>query len=703
MLKNLFYFNKPLIPRKLQLFLRRKLVLSKLSKHKNVWPILKGSEKKPEGFSGWPDKKQFALVLTHDVEHKKGYDRVLKLMQVEKELGFVSSFNFIPERDYIVEQELLDTLKENGFEFGVHGLHHDGKLFSSERIFLKRSKKINEYLENWKSVGFRAPAMHHNLDWIGELNISYDMSTFDTDPFEPQPDGVGTIFPFWVPNKRHKNGGYVELPYTLPQDFTIFTLMREKTIKIWQEKTDWIAENGGMVLLNVHPDYISFNDTIQTEEFSIEMYRSFLNYISTRYKNNYWNVLPSELALFWNTIPKNNNRPSLKKVLMIAQSFYDYDARILRQTSTLIQNNIDVDIICLGMGDYLKYEKLDNVNVHRIMKKFQQDKVLHYVFFSIIFLFKSMFKTWMLMIKKKPDIIQIHNMPDYLVFTAFLHKLVGIPVVLDIHDLTVELFKEKWGEKKYNLLRPVLVFTEKLSVKFADKVITVSEQCGERLQERKVPKEKLTIVMNVADSNNFKYNKERKFEKIEKNLKLIYHGTIAERYGIHHTIVALPLVLEKIPGSEFRILGNFDSEYGSSLKRLAEDLEIEDNVRFDELIPYDKVNEEFKKQILAIITQNVVEYSNFGIPTKAYEYAASGLPFIINDLPVNRSVFEEESVSFIRHDNTEHIAREIIDLALNPERRKKMSENAYSDLQRISVDNMNARYLKLINSLITNN
>jgi len=47
-------------------------------------------------------------------------------------------------------------------------------------------------------VGFRAPAMHDNLEWISELNLEYDLSTFDTDPFEPQSDGVGTIFPFKV-------------------------------------------------------------------------------------------------------------------------------------------------------------------------------------------------------------------------------------------------------------------------------------------------------------------------------------------------------------------------------------------------------------------------------------------------------------------------------------------------------------------------
>lgn len=305
MLKKIFYILKPLIPRRVQLYLRRKLLISKLSRYKDIWPILKGSEKKPDYFNGWPDEKEFAFVLTHDVEHKKGYDRVIKLMELEKRFGFVSSFNFVPERDYLVEKQLLQQLRENGFDYGVHGLYHDGKLFSSETEFLKRANKINTYLKEWNTSGFRAPAMHHNLDWIGALEIDYDMSTFDTDPFEPQPDGVGTIFPFRVENNRHYQGGYIELPYTLPQDFTPFVLMKETTLKIWTDKLDWIVHHKGMVLVNVHPDYIDFESTGKNyEEFDVKIYTDFLNYVKTKYEGKYWNALPSEIAAYWKSIVK---------------------------------------------------------------------------------------------------------------------------------------------------------------------------------------------------------------------------------------------------------------------------------------------------------------------------------------------------------------------------------------------------------------
>jgi hypothetical protein len=295
MIKKLFYLIKPLIPRSFQIFLRRSLVRKQRIKYKNIWPIFKSSEAQPENWKGWPEGKNFAFILTHDVELQGGHDKCLKLASLEKELGFVSSFNFVPER-YNVSPELRNKLVKLGFEVGVHGLNHDGKLFSSKKIFDERAKKINEYIRQWNAAGFRAPAMHHNLEWIHGLNITYDLSTFDTDPFEPQSDGVGTIFPFIVTSKDN-DSQYVELPYTLVQDFTLFILMQEKDIQVWKNKVDWIAEKGGMALVNVHPDYIDFgNGKSKKEEFPVQLYIDLLKYIKEKFSDKYWNAPPKVVA-----------------------------------------------------------------------------------------------------------------------------------------------------------------------------------------------------------------------------------------------------------------------------------------------------------------------------------------------------------------------------------------------------------------------
>lgn len=293
----IFYELKPLLPRNVQIYIRRAIVKRKREICTGVWPIDERAGKKPDGWSGWPQQQQFALVLMHDVDSAQGQSKCRDLMDLEERMGFRSLFSFVPE-DYQVSAALRQELLRKGFEVGVHGLKHDGKLFITEQSFAKQAERINQYLKVWESVGFVSPSMHHNLSWMHKLNIEYDTSTFDTDPFEPQPDGVGTIFPFAVPEKNG-HAGYIELPYTLPQDFTLFVLMREKTIDIWKSKLDWIAERGGMALVITHPDYMSGNGGTALEEYPMALYEELLKYVKDRYKGQYWHPLPKEMARFW--------------------------------------------------------------------------------------------------------------------------------------------------------------------------------------------------------------------------------------------------------------------------------------------------------------------------------------------------------------------------------------------------------------------
>ncbi len=161
--------------------------------------------------------------------------------------------------------------------------------------------------------------MYHNLNWVGELNIEYDSSTFDTDPFEPQPEGLCSIFPIWIPSnltqKDQKNqtnhidqNGFVEHPYTLPQDHTLFLILKERDLRIWKEKLDWIANKGGMALILTHPDYMSFNGNKTKITYPVEYYIEFLKYVKSTYSGVCWHKLPNEIARFYkNFILSRNN------------------------------------------------------------------------------------------------------------------------------------------------------------------------------------------------------------------------------------------------------------------------------------------------------------------------------------------------------------------------------------------------------------
>src|SRR5207237_5561251 len=319
MLRNRVYYRlKPFIPRAVRTAFRRRLASRLRGSIADIWPIMPGSEQPPENWPGWPHGKKFAVVLTHDVESAAGVEKCRQLMQLEMTFGFRSSFNFIPEGNYNVPSELREELASHGFEVGIHDLRHDGRLFASRREFSRKATRINGYLRDWNATGFRSGFMLHKLDWLHELDIQYDASTFDTDPFEPQPEGRHTIFPLWVPapvvrrsgvTPREANvkaptsvprAGYVELPYTLPQDFTLFLLLREQTVNIWLQKVDWIARHGGMALVNVHPDYLCFSGaTPKAMEYPSTHYKALLEYVSRHHEGIFWNTTPRNVAQFF--------------------------------------------------------------------------------------------------------------------------------------------------------------------------------------------------------------------------------------------------------------------------------------------------------------------------------------------------------------------------------------------------------------------
>jgi hypothetical protein len=289
------YFTlRPYVPRALRLAVRRRVARRARNAFPGSWPINPTAAKPPENWAGWPDGKKFAFVLTHDVEGAKGLGRCLELADLEIRCGFRSSFNFVPEGEYQTPKMLRDFLTDYGFEVGVHDLHHDGKLYTSPQRFAGHAARINHYLREWGAAGFRSGFMLHELNWLTDLNILYDASSFDTDPFEPQPEGENTIFPFWV--EGNGGAGYVELPYTLPQDSTLFTLLQEEGIDIWIKKLAWVASHGGMALVGVHPDYLSFGSSRGPYEYPVCLYKELLQHVASTYAEEAWFALPVEVA-----------------------------------------------------------------------------------------------------------------------------------------------------------------------------------------------------------------------------------------------------------------------------------------------------------------------------------------------------------------------------------------------------------------------
>jgi peptidoglycan/xylan/chitin deacetylase (PgdA/CDA1 family) len=293
-----YYAVKPLVPRGVQLRLRRRYAGRQATREFPAWPIepilverqhdevrralrRSGAERVPlVGF--WPDRHSSACVLTHDVESARGTENIERLLEIERRHGFVSSWNFVAE-SYEIPNGTFARLREAGCEIGLHGVRHDGKLFQSRARFESELPKIRAYLESWGAVGFRSPATHRRAEWMHELGCLYDSSFPDTDPFEPQAGGCCSIFPFMF-------GDMVELPITLVQDHTLWEILERRSIDLWLQKSEWVLRNHGLVNIITHPDYF-------TSPERIAMYEEFLAFLADQ--RGCWHALPSDVARWW--------------------------------------------------------------------------------------------------------------------------------------------------------------------------------------------------------------------------------------------------------------------------------------------------------------------------------------------------------------------------------------------------------------------
>jgi GT2 family glycosyltransferase/peptidoglycan/xylan/chitin deacetylase (PgdA/CDA1 family) len=298
LLMKAYYALKPLLPRWLQLAMRRRYAVRQAKVEFPRWPIepilverrvaALRAELQASGASAlptvatWPDDHRFAAILTHDVEGPKGVALVREIMAIEQRHGFRSCWNFVGDW-YEIEEGLFGHVRAEGHEIGLHGIKHDCKLFESRANFDSELPEIHRKLHEWDVAGFRAPATHRNADWMEELGAAYDSSFPDTDPFEPLGGGCCSILPFFL-------GEMVELPITLVQDHTLWEILRRDNIDLWTEKSDWIAANGGLINLIVHPDYLDRPERLR-------MYEEFLVYL--KQLDGGWNALPREVAEWW--------------------------------------------------------------------------------------------------------------------------------------------------------------------------------------------------------------------------------------------------------------------------------------------------------------------------------------------------------------------------------------------------------------------
>jgi glycosyltransferase involved in cell wall biosynthesis len=707
--------------------LRRMIARRKREVFKNVWPINEAAGHAPKNWGGWPDGKKFALVLTHDVESASGLAKCRPLMELERKLGFRSSFNFIPEGDYLSPAGLRSELVQNGFEVGVHDLRHDGKLYWRRNNFTESARSINRYLEDWNASGFRAAFMLHDRESLHHLNIEYDASTFDTDPFEPQPVGVNTIFPFWISDGN--GGGYVELPYTLPQDSTLFLVLDEKSPEIWKNKLDWLIARGGMALLNVHPDYIGFKGRLELSEYPAAWYTDFLHYIKERYAGEFWNPLPKEMAQWY----KENYRPKKhadhsrlpisvnghdKKlplaevnVAVVLYSYYASDPRPRREAETMARAGARVDVICLRKNNSEPVtENLNGVDIFRIPLKRRRAGKAVYIFQYAWFWAASFFLLTLWSLRKRYKLVHVHNMPDFLVFSGWFPRLRGAKIILDLHDPMPELFRSIYGMDENHLIVRSLKGMEKKSIAFADLVITPNLAFKELFTSRSCPAGKIQTVMNSPETEIFRprangvarngpLNGATLENNAGKHFTLMYHGLIVERHGLDLAVKAVAKLAAKIPGITLHLYGE-RTEYLEKILELAKILNLKNAIQFHGFKTLGEIASDISKIDLGLVPNRLSVFTEINFPTRIFEYLAMNKPVIVPSTRGIRDYFNDDEMLFFKPNNADDLAAKIEWAYSNPEALQRLMEKGRRVYEKNCWDLEQEKFLGMVGHMV---
>ena len=389
---------------------------------------------------------------------------------------------------------------------------------------------------------------------------------------------------------------------------------------------------------------------------------------------------------------------------MVVHAYYPLgETRVEREAQALVASDYQVDVICLRDEGEASVEVVDGNTVHRLpVRRSKRKGILIQLFEYLTFFALVFFKLTHLHWQHRYQIVQVHNLPDFLIFAALVPKLTGAKLLLDLHDLMPEFYACRFETDLTSLPVRLVIWQEQLSCRFADHVITVSEHWRQALIARGVPADKCSVVMNVADEHVFQWSDEFVSRKRDNGrFRLIYHGTIVQRYGLDLAIEAVDQVKDDIPGIELVILGKGD--YVATLTQMVQERELTQQVTiYDELRPVQELPALIRQADLAVVPYRDDTFTDGLLPTKLMEYAALGLPAIAARTTAIEAYFANTMVAFFEPNDAQSLARCLSDLYNSPEQLTTLSLGSKKFNERYSWHKVSAEYKSVIKHLLNN-
>lgn len=388
----------------------------------------------------------------------------------------------------------------------------------------------------------------------------------------------------------------------------------------------------------------------------------------------------------------------MKKICMLAYTYYLHDARVRREAGTLAKHGFEVDCFCLRAKGQLKCEQVNGVRLYRLpLSKYRGSSRMMYALAYVWFFVLSFFAVTKFYFKRRYHVIQYHTLPDFIIFSGIIPKAFGAKLVLDMHEVMPEFYVSKFGFGMSHPLVKVLKLLERMSVWFAHAVIVINDPIKRLLLKRCKPKSSITVVMNTADESIFTSG-HRRHSGRSKGFIAMYHGTLTYLYGVDIAIRAIAKLKGKIPDLEFRIFGS-ETEM-DKLKDLADELGVSDNVVFMGRVGMDAIPKYIAETDIGVVPTVKDGYIDMSFSNKLAEYVSMKTPTVATRLRSTLEYFTEDAISYFESRDVDALASKILELYMNPQKRLLQAEKAFQQYQGIRWAVMKKRYVGLIESLV---
>ena len=358
-------------------------------------------------------------------------------------------------------------------------------------------------------------------------------------------------------------------------------------------------------------------------------------------------------------------------ILMAAYTNYRRDPRVRREAEALVADRHRVVFLASAQPDEPVRETVAGVDVIKL-PRFRHGRTALLPYLADYLLFFVLLSWHLTLHPLRYRLIHINNMPDFLVFAAWLPRLLGRPVIHDVHDLMPELYREKFGGGRRRWLIPLLEMQERLAGKFASAVLTVEHRLKDILSGRRIPPEKIHVLMNLPDDRIFAQRTTPFLKRRDEPLVLVYHGTLARRLGLDIAIEALALARIAMPRLQLRIIGA--GEERARLIELRDRLALHDHVCFsDGFVPVERIPALLEDADIGVVPLRVSSGTDIMLPTKLLEYVSLGIPCIVPRTGTIERYFDEEMVQFFAAEDPHSLAQAIVHLGEDPERRSRLA------------------------------